>query len=158
MRLIGPADSWGRNACGRQTLEGLAMPIRIQVDSAARLRLAVFEGTIGDDDLIDAYAAVLGDPDFDPTLNDLVDGRAIRRLDVTPAGVRRLAELVQQIDHFSLPTKVAVVAADDFAYDTARMYEALRVDQRAPAEHRVFRDMAEARRWLGLEPEEAGSG
>ena len=35
--------------------------------------------------------------------------------------------------------------------------EALRVGQNAPAEHRVFRDMAEARQWLGLEPE-AGSG
>jgi hypothetical protein len=129
------------------------MPIRIRVEPAARLRHAVFEGTIGDDELIDAYAAVLGDPDFDPTLNDLVDVRAVRRVDVTPAGVRRLAELVQQIDRFSLPTKVAVVAADDVAYDTARMYEALRVGQRAPAEHRVFREMAEARRWLGLEPE-----
>jgi hypothetical protein len=129
------------------------MPIRIRVDPAARVRHAVFEGTIDDDALVDAYAAVLGDPDFDPTLNDLVDGRGVRRVDVTPAGVRRLAELVQQIDRFSLPTKVAVVAADDVAYETARMYEALRVDQRAPAEHRIFRDMAEARKWLGLEPE-----
>jgi hypothetical protein len=129
------------------------MPIRIRVDPAARVRHAVFEGSIDDNELVDAYAAVLGDPDFDPTLNDLVDGRAIRRLDVTPAGVRRLADLVQQIDRFSLPTKFAVVAGDDFAYETARMYEALRVDQRAPAEHRIFRDMVEARRWLGLGPE-----
>ena len=129
------------------------MPIRIRVDPGARLRHAVFEGAIADDELVEAYAAVLADPDFDPTLNDLVDARGVRRVDVTPAGVRRLADLVQQIDRFSLPTKVAVVAADDFAYDTARMYEALRVDQRAPAEHRVFRDMADARRWLGLEPE-----
>jgi hypothetical protein len=133
------------------------MPIRIRVDPAARVRHSVLEGTIGDDELIDAYANVLGDPDFDPTLNDLVDARTVRRVDVTPVGVRRLADLVQQIDRLALPTKVAVVAADDAAYDTARMYEALRAGQRAPAEHRVFRDMAEARRWLGLGPE-AGSG
>jgi hypothetical protein len=135
----------------------MPMPIRFRVDPAARVRFAVIEGTIGDDELVDAYAAVLGDPDFDPTLNDLVDARAVRRVDVTPVGVRRLADLVQQIDRLALPTKVAVVAPDDVAYDTARMYEALRAGQHAPAEHRVFRDMAEARQWLGLEPE-AGSG
>jgi hypothetical protein len=133
------------------------MPIRIRVDPAARVRHSVLEGTIADDDLVDAYAAVLADPDFDPTLNDLVDARIVRRVDVTPAGVRRLADLVQQIDRLALPTKIAVVAADDATYDTARMYEALRAGQHAPAEHRVFRDMTEARRWLGLEPE-AGSG
>jgi hypothetical protein len=132
------------------------MPIRIRVDPAARVRHSVLEGIIGDDDLVNAYAAVLGHPDFDPTLNDLVDARTVRRVDVTPVGVRRLADLVQQIDRLALPTKVAVVAADDVAYDTARMYEALRAGQRAPAEHRVFRDMAEARQWLGIGPE-AGS-
>lgn len=127
------------------------------MDPAVRVRHSVLEGTVGDDDLVDAYAAVLGDPDFDPTLNDLVDARTVRRVDVTPAGVRRLADLIQQIDRLSLPTKVAVVADDDVAYETARMYEALRAGQHAPAEHRVFREMAEARRWLGLGPE-AGSG
>jgi hypothetical protein len=132
------------------------MPIRIRVDSAGRVRHAVLEGTIGDDELVDVYAGVLADPDFDPTLNDLVDARAVRRVDVTPAGLRRLADLVQQIDRLSLPTKIAVVAADDVAYAAARMYEALRASQHAPAEHRVFRDMAEARRWLGLEEEGSG--
>ena len=123
------------------------------MDAAARVRHSVLEGTVGDDELVDAYAAVLADPDFDPTLSDLVDARTVRRLDVTPAGVRRLADLVQQIDRLALPTKVAVVASDDVAYDTARMYEALRAGQQAPAEHRVFRDMTDARRWLGLSPE-----
>ena len=126
------------------------MPIRIRVDAGARVRHAVLEGTVDDDELVDAYAGVLADPDFDPTLNDLVDARAVRRVDVTPAGVRRLADLTQQIDRLSLPTKIAIVVPDDSAYDVARMYEALRVSQHAPAEHRVFRDMPEARRWLGL--------
>jgi hypothetical protein len=140
----------------RSSFRTRPMSIRIRVDAAARVRHSVLEGTVGDDELVDAYSAVLSHPDFDPTLNDLVDARAVRRVDVTPAGVRRLADLVQQIDRLSLPTKVAVVAGDDVAYDTARMYEALRAGQHAPAEHRVFREMAEARRWLGLGPE-AGS-
>lgn len=127
------------------------------MDAGARVRHSVFEGTVGDDELVVAYSAVLADPDFDPTLNDLVDGRTVRRVDVTPTGVRRLADLVQQIDRLALPTKIALVIGDEAAYDVARRYEALRAGQNAPAEHRVFRDMAEARRWLGLGPE-AGSG
>jgi hypothetical protein len=127
------------------------MPIRIRVDPTARLRHAVMEGTIDDDQLVDAFSAVLADPNFDPTLNDLVDARAVRRLDVTPAGVRRLAELVQQVDRLSLPTKIAVVTGDDDAYNAARMYEAMRVEQHAPAEHRIFREMDDARIWLGLD-------
>lgn len=126
------------------------MAIRIKVDPAARVRHAILEGTVGDDELVDTYAAVLADPDFDPTLNDLVDARGVRKIDVTPAGVRRLADLVQQVDRLLLPTKIAVVAADDVAYETARMYELMRAGQGAPAEHRVFRDMTEAQRWLGL--------
>ncbi len=123
------------------------------MDSAARVRHSVFEGIVSDDDLLDAYAAVLNAPDFDPTLNDLIDARGVRRVDVTPAGVRRLADLVQQIDRLYLPTKVAVVATDDSVYDTALMYEAIRVDQRAPAKHRIFREIDEARKWLGLKAE-----
>jgi hypothetical protein len=135
------------------------MPIRIRVDSAARVRHAVMEGSIADEELVETFAAVLSDPEFDPTLNDLVDARNVRRVDVTPVGIRRLADLVQQIDRLALPTKVAVVAPDDVAYDAARTYEALRIGQHAPSEHRVFRDMAEARRWLGMGPEaEAASG
>jgi hypothetical protein len=129
------------------------MSIRIRIEPDARLRQAVLEGTVGDDDLVDAYAAVLGDPDFDPTLNDLVDARGVRRIDVTPAGIRRLADVIQQVDRLALPTKIAVVVSDDDAFEVARMYESLRAAQHAPAEHRVFRDMAEAREWLGLEPE-----
>jgi hypothetical protein len=130
------------------------MPITIRVDPVARVRHAVFEGTVDDDQLVHAFERVLGDPNFDPTLNDLVDGRAVRRLDVTPAGVRRLADLVQQVDRLLLPTKIAVVAGDDVAYDAARMYQALRAEQGAPAEHRIFRHMGDARRWLGMGAEE----
>lgn len=131
------------------------MPITIRVDPAARVRFAVLEGTIDDEALLNAFTEVLESPDFDPTLSDLVDARGARRVDVTPAGVRRLADLVQQIDRLALPTKVAVVATDDVAYNAACMYEAIRAGQQAPAEHRVFRDIEDAREWLGLEP--AGS-
>ena len=138
------------------------MVVKIHVDGVARVRYSVLEGTVDDDGLVDAYAAVLADPDFDPTLNDLVDARGVRRVDVTPAGVRRLADLIQQVDRLALPTKVAVVAPQDVAYETARMYESLRVGQHSPAEHRVFREMDEARRWLGLSedgrPGAAGGG
>jgi hypothetical protein len=129
------------------------MPITITVNTAERVRYSVFSGTINDKDLLDAYARSLQAPDFDPTLNGLVDARAVRRVDVTPAGLRHLADLIQTVDRLQLPTKVAIVAESDVAFGMARMYQSIRADGGAPSEHRVFREMSEAREWLGLGPE-----
>jgi len=43
------------------------------------------------------------------------------------------------------------VASNDVAYGLSRMYQAFRSE--SPLELRVFREMDEAREWLGLPPE-----
>ena len=129
------------------------MPITITVNTAERVRYSVLSGSVNDKELLDAYARSLEAPDFDPSLNGLVDARGVRQMDVTPAGLRRLADLIQTVDRLQLPTKVAIVAESDVAFGMARMYQSIRASGGAPSEHRVFREMAEARAWLGLEPE-----
>lgn len=44
-----------------------------------------------------------------------------------------------------------VLTTADFAFGTARMYQTMTDEQ--PAHVQVFRDMAEARAWLGLPPD-----
>ena len=129
------------------------MPITITVNTAERVRYSVMSGSVSDKELLDAYAQSLEAADFDPSLNGLVDARLVRQMDVTPAGLRRLADLIQRVDRFQLPTKVAIVAESDVAFGMARMYQSIRASGGAPSEHRVFREMAEARAWLGLGPE-----
>ena len=124
------------------------MPVTITPDASQRLRTSVMAGTVTDGELIAAYRALLESPDYDATLDDLVDAREIVRVEVTPDGVREVAGIVAAMDAKNPGTRVAIVAPGGAAYVMARLYGFYREAQNAPAEHRVFRDMTEAHTWL----------
>ena len=127
------------------------MPVTIRADDAARVRYSIMTGTVTDDELVAAYTELLADPDFDPTLNDLVDTAEVNRVEVTPSGLRRVADVVSQIDRLAIPTKIAIVATRPAVVALARLYALYREQQRAPAQHRVFRNVDAAKRWLASE-------
>ena len=52
---------------------------------------------------------------------------------------------------FNEKSRRAVVAEDNEMYGAARVYQILREDQKKPDKMKVFPNMAEARRWLGLD-------
>jgi hypothetical protein len=122
--------------------------IRTTVDAASRTRLTTVEGEVGDADMLEAVRLLVGDPGYDPALDHLLDLRGVRRLDVSAAAIQQMARTFAQFDPLRLPNRLAIVAPADDTYGVARMYELLRSD--ATGETRVFRDMAEAQRWLGL--------
>jgi hypothetical protein len=121
--------------------------IEFTVEPAARLRVATFTGTIDDAGLMEAYGQLIACPDYDPTLNDLADLSGVGRFDVSADALRGLIALFVPVDRLGHRTRLAIVAAADSVFGMARMYEMLRMD--APEEICVFRDMAEAREWLG---------
>ena len=123
--------------------------MKFSVDKQRRVRTAVGTGVITDADLIDAYTQLISRPDYDPTLNDLVDLSQVERLDVSAATVRRLVALFSRFDSQTVSTRLAIVATGKAAFGMARMYELLRTD--APEEIRVFTSLASARKWLGLD-------
>jgi len=59
--------------------------------------------------------------------------------------VQRLADFLEQHRAEILPSRTAVVVADDFHFGMARMYQAY--GEQAGIETRVLRDMDEALRW-----------
>lgn len=124
------------------------MPVHIDADPGRGLRISVMAGLVTDAELIAAYTALVESPEYDPALDDLVDARAIVRVEVTPDGVREVARIVAAMDARNPGTRVAIVAPGGAAYVLARLYGFYREAQRAPAEHRVFRDYDEAVRWL----------
>lgn len=124
------------------------MPISITIDVVAQRRISVLAGVVGDEELLDAFRALLASPDYDPTLDDLVDACGVVRVEVTPDGVRELARLVATMDSVNPGTRVAIVAPRGAAYVMARLFGFYREAQGAPAEHGVFRDRAEAHAWL----------
>ena len=123
-------------------------PIRFELDEKHGVRTAIFSGVITEQGLISAYTALVSDPAFDPAINDLVDLSAVTRLDVTSAGVRRVAQMFDPMNHLQTQNRLAIVAPRDELFGMARMYEILRSD--APEETRVFRTMEQARAFLGL--------
>ena len=124
------------------------MPIHITVDSVAQRRISVLTGVVADRDLIDAYTALLASPEYDPTLDDLVDTCGVVRVEVTPDGVRDVARLVAGMDALNPGTRIALVAPGGAAYVMARLFTYYREAQGAPAEHRVFRSVDDATTWL----------
>jgi hypothetical protein len=134
------------------------VPITITVNAAERLRYSVFSGDIGDRELIAAFRRSMESPDFDPTLNGLVDLRAVQRLDVTSSGIWELAQVLRVADRSRTARRVAIVAPSDFQFGMARMAATLLSTGGLATEYHAFRDMTEAREWLGLGTERQASG
>ena len=129
------------------------MPISIKVSAAERVRYSVLSGEIGDRELVTAFRRSFEASDFDPSLNGLVDLREVRKLDVTSNGIWELAHVLRPADESGHARRVALVAASDFQFGMARMVATLLSTGGLTTEYHAFRDMGEARAWLGLAPE-----
>lgn len=125
------------------------MPSSIQftLDGPRRLRTATFSGVVGEADLISAYAQLMQDPGFDPTIDDLVDLRGVERLDVSSDAVRRIVDMFSPLNDMEIHNRLAIVAPRDELFGMARMYQILRSE--APEETQVFRSYEDAAAWLG---------
>jgi hypothetical protein len=128
------------------------MPITITVNAAERVRYSVFSGDITDHELVAAFKHSVDGPDFDPTLNGLVDLRGAARLDVSTSGIWALAQVVGPGDRAAHARRVAIVAGTDFQFGMARMAATLLSTGGLSTEYQAFRDLGEARAWLGLAP------
>ena len=122
--------------------------IRITIDRQAGVRIATFGGVVEASDLLDAYQRVVAEPDYDPTLDDLLDFRGIEHLNLDAEAVRRLAEYFDQPQRPGHQSRLAIVAPFDSVFGMARMYATLRGG--VPGQIRVFRQRAEAEAWLGM--------
>ena len=92
-----------------------------------------------------AYAEALrDDPDFRPTMDALVDARTLTSV-FSATEVRQLASVTP----FRAESRRAMVVASDLQFGLGRMYGLTTEDDRPEA--RVFKDMQEARAWLGIE-------
>ena len=120
-------------------------PITFEVDHAHRIRRAIYRGVITEPILLGAYEELISDPGYDLTLNDLVDMRAVSRLEVGPDAVRQLVDLFAH-PGAGATNRCAIVAATDHIFGMARMYELL--SSNSTEQIHVFRDIESAEQWL----------
>jgi len=125
--------------------------IEDRFDAARNLLFVRFTGELSEEDLVKYAQRAAANPAIPPAHDELIDLSRAEIADLQSHTLRRIAELFAGGDRTPERSRVALVAADDVSYGLSRMYQAFR--SHSPLDLRVFRDVAEARAWLGLPPE-----
>jgi hypothetical protein len=123
------------------------MPVISQIDSSLGVIFSEFQGVVTAEDILAQVERFNTDPAFQPSFNHLIDTRGTTRFDVSVADMRAVASHTT----FNEKSRRAVVVDETEMYGAGRVYQILREEQGKPDQVRVFRDMEEARRWLGLD-------
>ena len=123
------------------------MPITSQIDSSLGVVFSTFQGVVTSEDILAQVESFKNDPTFQPSFNHLIDTRGTTQFDVSFAGMRG----VSSHSAFNDKSRRAVVVAGIEMHGAARIYQILREEQGKPDQVKVFHDMEEARRWLGLD-------
>lgn len=121
------------------------MTTTFDIDAARRVVVITPDRDADDEEILAIYERLRDDPSIEPDFALLLDVRQSAGDKVTFAGLHRIAQLPLVL---SPEARRAFVVSSDFAYGMARMYQVFRGVEGAPA---VFVDIAEARRWVGLD-------
>jgi len=124
------------------------VPLQTIIFEDARLVITQAHGAFNRQDLLSNRESLLKERAFDPAFDHLFDLRATERVELSPTDVQQ-ASLIRA---FSESSRRAIVAPRDITFGLSRMYEAHREDIEELI--RVFRDMDDALRWLGRDPED----
>jgi hypothetical protein len=119
------------------------MQIERTIDSEARVVVLKVIGDLGDQQLIDLASELEKAPEVPSDFSLLIDLREANGRAVTSAGVQALARRPLVLSQAS---RRAVVVPSDLGFGMARMYEML--SERRGGAARVFRDYAQAQRWV----------
>jgi len=96
-------------------------------------------------DFLDHMARVSADPQFHPDLNQIVDCRAITKMDLSHDQIKSLASR----SIFSARSRRAFVVSSELHFGLTRMFAAYR-EIKAGQEVMVFDNPAAALTWLGI--------
>ena len=120
------------------------MPVRAD---AADLRYlhTILHGRITDDELVGYYHPTPARA-FGPPWREVVDGRDVTDMAVTPEGQARLAAFVASHADEMRGGRVAMVATSPVTYGMFRMWEMSRAS--LPYDVRVFREIGPAVDWV----------
>ena len=99
-------------------------------------------------DFLDHVSRMQANPEFRPDLHQIVDCRAIEKMELTSSQVAYLAGK----SFFGVRSRRAFVVSSDVQFGLARMFAAYR-ELKAGQEVMVFQEMPAALSWLGLSPD-----
>ena len=108
-------------------------------------------GAITDEEAISYAQKLAADASIPPGRAELADFSEANLAALSAEALRRIASVFQRHDLDPGSSRVALVVSGDLGFGLARMYQAFRSE--SAIQLRVFRDVAAARKWLGLPPE-----
>ena len=123
------------------------MPLRYIIDKERRLVITTGEGCVTPAEVKALRNQALGDPDFDREFNELVDFRAVTRVDINGQEARELAGT----EIFSPNSKIAFVAPNPAIYGTGRMFGTYNEMSKVASHVYAFYDLPSALKCLGLD-------
>jgi hypothetical protein len=109
------------------------------------------EGPTGYEDVKTYLDALMKEPAFRPGMPGLIDCRNVKSL-FSISDLRKTAADAKARPQMQVPGRAAVLASSNLIYGLLRMYEVF--NEGNPAEIRVFREPAEALKWLKGEADE----
>jgi hypothetical protein len=120
------------------------MPLSYVIDKPRGLVTSTASGVLTYSDIASHQAALKNDPDFDPKFDQLFDGTAVTKIELTAGEVQTVAR--QRI--FAAGSRQAFATSSEFAYGMARMFEIYRETSGTGRLVRVFNGIEAAREWL----------
>ena len=127
------------------------MPITHRFDSSLNVLFVEMRGLITDEELLHYAKTATTNLEAPLSCNELIDLRGTEGPGASTDSLRRVAATFRDSERAPEGVKIALVASSDAAYGIARMYQAFRAGSQAT--FHVFRELGEARDWLGLPPE-----
>ena len=121
------------------------MPMHYQIDRERRFVLSRGVGTLTDEDVLGHQRELRAEEGFQSDMNQLIDLSQTERFDLGASTLRQIVAM----NPFGKGSRRALVSPGDLAFGMSRMFEAF--SDGSEQEIRVFRDMAEARSWLGAD-------
>jgi len=122
------------------------MAVSTHVDRKAKLRKHTVSGSLTLPVLQGILRDVYAHPDYDPTLNVLWDLRDA----VVEFSSEDVRQLTDAVGSYWQGARAAIVATNEFAFGMARMYEMV-MSEKSSGDVMVFRSLAEAEQWLGVD-------
>jgi len=122
------------------------MATSIEYDPNRGIWTIIVKGELSVADIVAVSSTMYGSEEYVPGAPRLWDARgATAPVTVSGADLQLIVELPESIDPRTAG-KVAVVVSRDLDYGMSRMYQAFA--EKLPSNTRIFRDIAEAERWL----------
>ena len=125
------------------------MPVSHKIDVVKGVVFTTWSGDVTLEEARSHLQQLRNHADFLPSMSQLSDAREVTST-VSAEGIRELASTTP----FGEGSRRAIVVSSDVVFGVSRMYELRQLE--GGADVKLFRDIGEARAWLGLKEEGGG--